>query len=88
MPGLPGGVPQLDPALALSLAMSAPVWLEPGERFSLGASWGRYGNDHAIGINGIARVQGGLAITGGVGVSEGASRWGEIGTRVGVRVGW
>jgi hypothetical protein len=60
------------------------VWLEQKEKFALGAGIGLFGDNSAVAISGVARIQGHLSVNGALGWTED----GKAGGRVGVRYGW
>lgn len=83
--GIAGNNVDADLGIAVGIAMSSPVWLEPTENFAVSGSWGQYEGESAFAISGIARIQGSLSATGAVGISDDGRK---VGSRIGVRYGW
>jgi hypothetical protein len=84
-PGLNGSDANADLGIALGIAMSGSVWLEPKENFAVAGSWGHYEGESAFALSGVARIQGSLSATGAIGISDDGRK---VGSRLGVRYGW
>lgn len=76
----------VDPdTLALSAALSLPAWLETDENYSISGGFGfSEGGAAAIGVTGIARIDGSVSAFAGFAVNENGDWVG----RAGARVGW
>ena len=85
LPGAPGSNIDANMGIALGIAMGTPIWLEPHERFALGASCGTFEGENALGLAGVMRIDRGLSLNGALGIGETGR---EVGTRLGVRYGW
>lgn len=85
LPGSPGSNIDANMGIALGIAMGTPIWLEPHERFALGASWGTFEGENALGLAGVMRIDRGLSLNGALGIGETGR---QVGTRLGVRYGW
>jgi hypothetical protein len=90
-PGVPGAAGRdgrdadANAGIALGIAMSGPIWLEPKETFALSGSWGHFEGHDAAALTGVMRIDGALSVNGSLGLTEGGQRWGS---RLGVRYGW
>lgn len=72
-------------SIALGIAMSTPIWLEPKENFAIAGGWGQFDGRSAFAATGAMRIDGALSVNGSVGF---ATDGGPVGTRLGVRYGW
>ncbi len=84
-PGAPGNNIDANMGIAIGIAMSTPIWLEPHERFAVGGSWSTFEGDNALGLAGAIRIDKSLSINGALGIGETGR---QVGTRLGVRYGW
>jgi hypothetical protein len=76
----------LSETLALSAALSNPVWLESGERFAVSGGLGFADGASAFGATGLVRIEKGISAYGGGAVStEDSDVWAG---KAGLRVGW
>lgn len=82
--GPAGSNANADLGIALGIAMSTPIWLEPGETFAIGGAWGQYEGSHAFAAAGAMRIDKSLSINGAIGLGENGK---EFGSRVGFRMG-
>ena len=83
--GPPGLNANADMGVAVSIAMSSPIWLQQGEKFAVSGSWGQFEGRHALGLTGVAKLDTNLDFHAGVGIGEGGK---SFGSRVGFRYGW
>jgi hypothetical protein len=83
--GLPGLSVDADRSVAVGIAMTAPIWIQPTEKFALSGAWGQYEGRHALGLTGAMRLDQHTDLHAGVGLGEGGR---NFGSRVGVRLGW
>jgi hypothetical protein len=75
-----------DDALAVSAALSSPVWLETGERASVSGGLGFTEDSTAVGLNGIYRIDKGLSgFAGGAMSTSETDVWAG---KAGLRLGW
>jgi hypothetical protein len=82
----PDGKNTQDDALAVSAALSSPVWLETGERASVSGGVGFTEDAAAIGLNGIYRIDKGLSgFAGGAMSTSETDVWAG---KAGLRLGW
>jgi hypothetical protein len=82
----PDGKNTQDDALAVSAALSSPVWLETGERASVSGGLGFTEDSTAIGLNGIYRIDKGLSgFAGGAMSTSETDVWAG---KAGLRLGW
>lgn len=72
-----------DEALALSSAMSAPVWLGEGENFRISGGIGFTDGETAVGATALARINRNVAAYGGAAVNSDA--WAG---KAGLSIGW
>jgi hypothetical protein len=70
--------------LAMASALALPAWLGDKENFSLSGGLGFSDDATAVGVTGIARINGGLSAFAGGAVGE-DDQWAA---RAGLRVGW
>jgi hypothetical protein len=83
--GIPGNNVDANLGIAIGIAMSTPIWLETHERFAVAGSWATFEGENAFGVAGAVRIDRGLSLNGAVGIGETGR---QIGTRLGVRMGW
>lgn len=82
----PDAVDHTGDLLAISAALSTPVWLETGERFAVSGGLGFSGDgDTAFGGTALMRIDGGLsAFAGGAVSTNHSDLWsGKVGVRAG-----
>lgn len=72
--------------LSVAAALSAPAWLEDGEKFSLSGGFGFADDAFALGATGIMRLDKNLsAFAGGAVSTDNSDVWAA---KAGLRVGW
>jgi hypothetical protein len=83
--GLNGSDADISKAMAVSAALSVPVWLESGERFAVSGGLGFTEDETAVGATGIVRLdKNWSAFAGGAMSTEDSKAWaGRAGARVG-----
>lgn len=85
--GLNGRDFDLGKSLAMSAALSVPVWLGDSESVRISGGLGfSNGGDTALGITGVVRLDKNVAGFAGAAVST--SGGGDVAGKVGVSVGW
>lgn len=76
----------MDESLALSAALSLPVWLQQNENFSVSGGVGfSDGGETALGATGIVRLDGNVSAFGGAAFATEGSAWAG---KAGLRLGW
>jgi hypothetical protein len=77
---------EIDSSLALSAALSLPVWLEAHENVAISGGFGfSDGGEVAFGATGVVRLDRGVSGFAGGAVSTDGGYWAG---KAGVRVGW
>lgn len=84
-PGLNGRDFNLDKSLALSAAISTPVWLGDSENFAVSGGVGFSDSETAIGFNGVMRFDRTWSGFAGGAISQDGETWSG---RAGLRAGW